>query len=35
MDIRTTYEQAKIWAEEKTAQAMPGGGVLTAGVVIF
>ena len=27
MDIQTTYEQAKRWAEDKTAQAMPGGGV--------
>ena len=35
MDIQTAYEQAKRWAEDKTAQAMPGGGVLTAGVVII
>ena len=32
MDIKQTYDQAKLWAEDKTAQAMPGGGVLTAGV---
>ena len=27
MDIKQTYRQAKLWAESKTAQAMPGGGV--------
>lgn len=33
MDPRIAYEQAKEFAYNKQAQ-MPGGGVLTAGVVI-
>lgn len=34
MDMKQIYNQAKLWAEDKAAQALPGGGVLTAGVVI-
>ena len=32
IDPKIAYDQAKLWAENKVAQAMPGGGVLTAGV---
>ena len=32
IDPKIAYDTAKLWAETKTAQAMPGGGVLTAGV---
>ena len=35
IDPKIAYDQAKFWAEDKAAQAMPGGGVLTAGVVII
>ena len=35
IDPKIAYNMAKFWAENKVAQAMPGGGVLTAGVVII
>ena len=35
IDPKIAFDQAKLWAEDKVAQAMPGGGVLTAGVVII
>lgn len=34
IDPTIAYQRAKLWAEDKAAQALPGGGVLTAGVVI-